>query len=53
MEPVDKLIYLEEKLELQMDANQKLLAFLQERELVGDFREWAQKNSGIPGWNNG
>ncbi len=30
MEPLDKLVYLEEKLELQVEANAKLLAFLQE-----------------------
>lgn len=48
---VHKLVYLEDVLEKQVEANQKLLLFLQERELVGEFRKWDQKNSGVPSWD--
>lgn len=38
------------KLEEQVEVNQKLLNFLRMRDLLGDFREWESKTNGVPGW---
>lgn len=39
-----------DKLEIQIETNQKMLNFLLHRGLLSDFREWEGKSKGILSW---